>query len=293
MYMSMNLKSMGFCKGIFGRTTTSDQDSHKDFTDEDLNDKNRDRPIPPWPSSSSPLHTPTPTPLPSSSNPPHSSSSSPPSSTSSPSSLLPTTPLGLSTSLSPSPSSSLSSSSSCSSPSSVTFSPDSPTPPCATTTTQQMKTRSRTPSPSSYNNTRNDNEGTLDIDHNNNYTTTSRHYSHTNTLLPSMTAFLSPLNSGTGGAAPAPETIIAGDNGHQCPRPTLCLLPLDLRLQFTTFIIIIISNIIPSPRHTRHIQLNLEQLWRQPPQKTLQASDLRSPPPLPRTNYGQDKVALL
>ncbi|KAG9070937.1 hypothetical protein KI688_008480 [Linnemannia hyalina] len=75
-----------------------------------------------------------------------------------------------------------------------------------------MKTRSRTPSPSSYNNTRNDNEGTLDIDHNNNYTTTSRHHSHTSTPLPSMTAFLSPLKSGTGGAAPAPETIIAGDN---------------------------------------------------------------------------------
>ena len=75
-----------------------------------------------------------------------------------------------------------------------------------------MKTRSRTPSPSSYNNTRNDNQGTLDIDHNNNDTTTSRHHSHTNTPLPSMPAFLSPLKSGTGGAAPAPETIIAGDN---------------------------------------------------------------------------------
>ncbi|KAF9121950.1 hypothetical protein BGX30_002295 [Mortierella sp. GBA39] len=75
-----------------------------------------------------------------------------------------------------------------------------------------MKTRSRSPSPSSYNNTRNDNVGTLDIDHNNNYTTTSRHHPHTSTPLPSMTTFLSPLKSGTGGAAPGPETIIAGDN---------------------------------------------------------------------------------
>lgn len=207
------LAKQGFCKGTFGRTTTSDQDSYKDITDKDLNDKNRGRPILPWSSSSSPLHTPTLTPFPFSSNPPHSSSPSP-SSSSSPSSLQPTTPLGLSTSLSPSPTSALSSCSSCSSPSSVTFSPASPTLPWATTTTQQMKTRSRTPSPSSYNNTRNDNEGTLDIDHNNNYTTTSRHYSHTNTPLPSMTASLSPLKSGTGGAAPAPETIIAGDNGQ-------------------------------------------------------------------------------
>lgn len=197
----------GCYKDAFDRSTTQGLDNHGD-----IKDKNRGRLTLPLSSPSSPPHTPTP--LPSCPN-PSLPSPSPPSSSSW--SCLPTTPLALSTS--PSPSCAYSSPppslSPCSSPSSNSFSPTSPTPtppPWATTTTQQMKTRSRTPSPSSYNNTRNDNEGTLDIDHNNT-TTTSRHYSQTNTSLPSMPAFLSPLKSGTGVPAAA-ETIIAGDYGQ-------------------------------------------------------------------------------